>query len=87
MTSYGTDMGPTQCHSASIRISLESIDRSMNRIRPPIPPAVRRTVLRRAKGCCDDCGSRGLLELHHLTYMSTRLAPGPIVDGSIYFRV
>jgi hypothetical protein len=35
--------------------------------KPPIPSDVRRTVLRRAKGSCEDYGSRGLLELHHLT--------------------
>jgi 5-methylcytosine-specific restriction endonuclease McrA len=48
----------------------------MNKIRPPIPSDVRRAVLRRAQGCCQDCGSRGSLELHHLTYARPEWHPG-----------
>lgn len=35
---------------------------------PPIPPPVRKAVLRRAAGCCEDCGERVSLEVHHLRY-------------------
>ena len=33
-----------------------------------IPPAVRAAVKTRAKGHCEECGSRQPLELHHRTY-------------------
>jgi hypothetical protein len=37
--------------------------------RQPIPYTVRRAVLARSRGHCEDCGSTGIrLELHHLTY-------------------
>ena len=36
--------------------------------RAPIPSVVRRTVLKRANGQCEDCGEHLPLELHHLTY-------------------
>lgn len=38
----------------------------MNRI--PIPKEVRRAVMCRAEGRCEDCGRESPLELHHLTY-------------------
>jgi 5-methylcytosine-specific restriction endonuclease McrA len=44
--------------------------------RPPISSDVRRAVLNRAKGGCEDCGSRGTLELHHLTYTHPYSHPG-----------
>jgi 5-methylcytosine-specific restriction endonuclease McrA len=37
-------------------------------MRPPIPNRVRRIVLARAVGHCEDCGRVSVLELHHLTY-------------------
>jgi 5-methylcytosine-specific restriction endonuclease McrA len=40
----------------------------MSSDRIPIPPAVRAATLRRAGGCCEDCGERLPLELHHLRY-------------------
>lgn len=36
--------------------------------RKPIPFDVRWNVLRRADGCCEDCGEPRPLELHHTTY-------------------
>ena len=36
--------------------------------RVPEPRAVRRAVLVRAGGRCEDCGERLRLELHHTTY-------------------
>jgi 5-methylcytosine-specific restriction endonuclease McrA len=37
-------------------------------MRHPIPDRVRRAVLTRARGHCEDCGRIAILELHHLTY-------------------
>ena len=36
--------------------------------RKPIPANVRRKVMARAQYCCEDCGRKVPLELHHLTY-------------------
>ena len=48
----------------------------------PIPAAVRREVVARAGGHCEDCGDRGPLELHHLVYME----PTPEGEESILGR-
>lgn len=37
--------------------------------RKPIPYEVRRKVLIRSKGCCEECSHPAKLELHHLTYI------------------
>jgi hypothetical protein len=36
--------------------------------KPPIPDDVRREVIKRAHGKCEECGRREPLELHHRTY-------------------
>jgi 5-methylcytosine-specific restriction endonuclease McrA len=36
--------------------------------RAPIPADVRRDVLQRAGGRCENCGDAGPLEMHHMTY-------------------
>jgi hypothetical protein len=46
------------------------------RPRPPISSDVRRGVIRLAKGCCEDCVSRGPLELHHPNYTHPGWHPG-----------
>lgn len=34
----------------------------------PIPATTRRAVNHRAQGCCENCGARTTLALHHLHY-------------------
>jgi len=46
--------------------------------RTPIPKQVRREVLKRANGCCEECGERRFLEIHHTTY---RLSEVPGFSG------
>jgi 5-methylcytosine-specific restriction endonuclease McrA len=38
-------------------------------VRKPIPSDVKQKVLLRCMNCCEDCGTKTRLEMHHLTYI------------------
>jgi hypothetical protein len=52
----------------------------------PIPAEVRAAVLNRADYCCEDCGRKVKLEMHHLTYNPYNLDGARMYKLDVYIE-